>query len=564
MRIVDNFEGRALRRLVVHLVLGVASLTGAAMLGACTGVIGDAPATGGAAAAGPTAGATTPTAVVTDLPLARLTRTQYQNTIRDLFAPVVLPIVSPATDAIVDGYDDNVSAQTPGAAAIEGYHTAAVQVSNAAMANPAVLGCAPTSRAEEDDCANQFIASFARRAYRRPLTAEDTTALMALYTSVRTDGDDFKTAMAETIQAILQSPHFLYRVEIGAPVEGKPGVVALQPYEMASRLSYLLWDTMPDEVLFGAASELTTVDGIEKQARRMLLDPRAHDAMRKFFGQWLEFDRMNDLVKDYTAFPKFGSAVTEAMRQSADKFVDDIFFGNGSLTKLLTDDHAWVNDALAPTYGVPAPGSNELTLVQVDPTQRSGILTNAGVMAGFAHALDDAPVLRGKFVLSRFMCAPPPPVPANLPPPAEGTTVVAKTTRERQSLVHEQPACAGCHHAIDGIGFGFEHYDAVGAWRTEDGGEQVDASGWLPDIAELTGPFDGAIELAHKLAASPTVHACMASQFTRFAFGVSGTEVDRDKLAPVVAEFESKNLDMRELVVAITKSEAFRTRIVTR
>lgn len=541
------------------MALGVAGLMGAGTLGACTGEIGGGMPRDGAGTTPPTQEGTRPAAAgEVEQPFARLTRSQYENTIRDLFAPTVLPVVSPATDVTVDGFDNNVLAQTPGAAAIEGYRTAAVQASNAAMANAqAVLGCTPASRAEEDDCANKFVASFARRAYRRPLTSADTSKLIALYASMRTDGDDFRTAMAQTIQAVLQSPHFLYRVELGAPIEGKPDLVALQPYEMATRLSYLLWNTMPDEALFAAAPELTTVDAIEKQARRMLADPRAHDAMRNFFSQWLDFDVMNNLVKDRAAFPTFGPAISDAMRQSAEKFVDGIFFGTGSLTTLLTDDHAWVNDALAPIYGVPAPGSTELKLVKVDATQRSGILTNAGTMAGFAHALENAPVLRGKFILSRMLCVQPPAVPANLPA-GDPTKVVAKTTRAKMELSHEQPACKGCHHSLDGLGFGFEHYDAVGAWRTEENGEKVNAAGWLPDVADLTGTYYGAVELSKKLAASPTVHACLVSQLTRYTYGAS--EVNRDKLAPLVAEFTSKNLDMRELVIAVTKSEAFRTR----
>jgi hypothetical protein len=231
----------------------------------------------------------------------------------------------------------------------------------------------------------------------------------------------------------------------------------------------------------------------------------------------------------------------------------------------MTDDHAWVNDDLAAIYGVAAPGTSTLTRVQLDPSQRSGILTNAGLMAAFAHQTADSPVLRGVFVLRNVMCKdlPPPPPGVNTSPPASSGG--AMTTRQEFATQHEQGSCASCHHTIDGIGFGFEHYDAVGAWRTQDDGLPVDSSGWFTGDydSSLTGTFDGAVELGQKLAQSPTAQACLAKNWLRYALGVDHTGIDTKGLTPIVDAFSAAQLDMHALVIAVTTSDAFLTRVIS-
>ena len=520
----------------------------------------------GAGAAGPGPDNDTPAAAS---PLSRLTSEQYAATLRDLFAPIAVPEVSLPANLTVEGFENNAGTQTPGAALIDALHASAVAVASAAMKSQAdLLGCAPKARAEEDACASAFVAKFAGRAFRRPAAAAEVADLIKLYTELRSDGTtDFAAAMTLVIEAVLQEPDFVYRVEIGTPIAGDAGRVALTPHEVASRLSYLLWNTMPDEALFAAAEsgELATTDGVEKQARRLLADPRAHAAVLKFHSEWLRFSKMSAITKDAAMFPAFTPATAAAMRASAEQYVDSIFFGEGTLTALLTDTHAWVDDDLAAIYGVAPPGGAGLKLVSVDPKQRSGILTNAGLMAGFAHDTSDSPVLRGVWVLDRFLCNVPPPPPANVntTPPA-GTTGKPMTTRERFATQHEQGSCAGCHHTIDGVGFGFEHYDAVGAWRTTDSDLPVDATGWIGEgNGDVAGEFDGAVELGHKLAASSSVHACVTSSWMRYALGVDHKGIDKKGLAPVLEAFEKSQLKLPELVVALAKSDAFRTRPVT-
>lgn len=508
-------------------------------------------------------GTTNPRAV----PVAHLTSLQYANTVSDLFAPVAVPAQTLPSDVVVGGFDNNASAQSPSAALIDAYHTAAVSLATAAMGAPsALLGCTPATRTDEDQCAQTFLGTFATKAFRRPLTGSELPNLVALYTSRRTAGDDFPMAMTLCIEAVLQSSAFLYRVEIGTPVAGKPNLVQLTPYEMASRLSYFLWNTMPDGTLMASAASgaLASASGVQTQARRMLADPRAHDAIVHFHAGWLRFDTMNDLSKDPTAFPSFDATVNAAMIQSAQKFVDGVFFFGGTLPMLLTDAHAWVNDSLAPLYGVASPGSAQLTLVSVDPNQRSGILTNAGLMAGMAHASQDSPVLRGVFVLDRLMCDPPPDPPAgvNMTVPAPAPTK-PETTRQIFATTHEQGTCAGCHHKIDGIGFGFEHYDAIGHYRTTDDGLPVDSSGWFPDgETDLSGTFSDAVALGKKLSTSGAVQACVVSQWLRYGLGVNSTGIDVTKIKPLTDAFSASGLKMSELVVALVQSDVFRTRLV--
>lgn len=541
------------------LTLRLLPLLAPLLTAACVGVIGD-PSPGAGPGEDPASKKPAPS------PLSRLTSPQYDNTLRDLFAPIAVPSVTLPASVAVEGFSNNAATQTPSAALIEALSANAIAVATEAMkSKDTLLGCAPTTRAEEDQCAGDFVQRFARRAFRRPVEPAEVEDLIKLYTDLRLDPTtDFAAAMTLVLEVVLQSPELVYRIETGDPSPTAADVVTLRPYEIASRLSYLLWSTMPDEALFAAAASgaLATPEGIEKEARRMLADPRARAAVLGFHRAWLRFSKMDDLAKDQTLFPGFTADTAEALRDSADRTVDWAFFEDGKLDALLTDARAFVNDELAPIYGVAPPGTSELTLVSVDPKQRSGILTHAGLMAGFAHQTADSPVLRGVWVLDRFLCSEPPPPPkgvnATLPAP---TTSAPTTTRDRFATQHEQGACASCHHIIDGIGFGFESYDAIGAYRTQENGLPIDASGWFsPGQGDLTGAFEGAVELGKKLVQSTTVHTCVASSWMRHALGVDHKGISEAGLRPVVEAFEASGLDMRELVVALTKSDAFRTR----
>ncbi|MFT3835407.1 MAG: DUF1592 domain-containing protein [Myxococcaceae bacterium] len=501
-------------------------------------------------------------------PLPRLTSAQYNNTLADLFAPIAVAPQQLPGEVVIESFDNNTTVQTPSAALITAYQQSAQSVAEAVMTAPsAVLGCTPANRAAEDACATQFIATFLPKAFRRPVDTDERDAYGGFYTQLRSDGTtDFPTAMTLVIEAVLQSPDFLYRVELGAPITGQPDRVQLTPYEIANRLSYLVWNTMPDDALLAAAAsgDLNTAEGLATQAQRLLADPRAQGAVGRFHRQWLKLDKLQGQTKDPVLFPNFDASTVTHLQQSAQLYVDHQFFSGGTLASLLTDDHAYVDDTLADIYGVSSPGPS-LQLVQVDGTQRSGILTHPALLAAFAHPSSDSPVLRGVFVLDNVMCSglPPPPAGVNTSLPAQSDGGVM-TTRQEFATQHEQGGCASCHHTIDGIGFGFESYDAIGKWRTQDQGLQVDSTGWFTAKYDdqLSGDFDGAVQLGQKLAKSPTVQRCFAQNWLRYALGVGHTGVDKQMLAPIVTAANAQNDSLEAFVIAVIQSDAFNTRVV--
>jgi hypothetical protein len=505
-------------------------------------------------------------APLTATPLARLTSTQLELTLRDLFAPTPIPAVTLPVEGKVEGFDTNTAAQTPSAILIEDLRATAITVAEAVMKTPQpVLGCAPTSPADEETCAQSFVAKFTARAYRRPLAPEEQASLLTLYHAFRSDGSSFVTSMTLVLEAILQSPAFVYRLENAIGPSESPGRVRIGAYELANRLSYFFWNTMPDAELAAAAAngELDTRDGVEKQARRLLADPRARASFSRFHGQWLKLDRIASVTKNSTLYPGFTTKTASSLGRSAFAFAERSFFEDGHLGALLTDDHAFVDAETAALFGVTSPGAT-MSFVPVDKTQRAGILTHPGVLAALGNESEHSPILRGVYVLDGFLCAPPPPPPKNVPPPPAPNAAQPKTTRERLSTQHEQGTCADCHHRIDGVGFAFEHYDATGAWRTKDSGFDVDASGWFPAGSDPAGTFDGAVELARKLAASRAVESCVAEHWYRYALGVASRDVDSAQLGPIVDQFVARDSDMRELVIALVTSEAFRSRIEDR
>ena len=500
-------------------------------------------------------------------PLARLTNLEYRNTLTDLFPGITVPAVDLPADNVVEGFDNNAKAQTPSASLIEQYRVSAQAVGAAVSANlTTALPCKAGTSAEQDACGKQWIDTFVPRAFRRPLTTDERTRLNALFASAKTSYG-FPTAVSMVVQAVLQSSSFLYRVEFGAAAKG--GVAPLTGYEMASRLSYFFWDSMPDQELMDAAASgaLDTPVGVEDQARRLLDNPKAHAAVSNLFRQWLRFDKMDDMQKSANAFPSWNDSVATSLRNSTAKFVDRVFWEmDGSLSALLTDNSTFVDANIASIYGVTAPaaksGAASMTLMETNGEQRSGILTQAGLMAAFAHETTDSPVLRGVFVMDRLLCAAPPPPPPGVTGSITETSTGAMpmTTRDRFAQTHEAGECATCHHTIDGFGFGFEHYDAVGKWRDTENGITVNAKGWISGTRDADGEFEGAVELGQRLADSAQVSDCVASQWFRYSLGLGASDVNSCNLAPVTKTFTDTKGDMRELMIATVTSDAFRKR----
>jgi len=374
----------------------------------------------------------------------------------------------------------------------------------------------------------------------------------------------FNTAVSMVVQGLLQSPQFLYRPELGGTA--KSGSAVLTGHELASRLSYFFWDTMPDEELIDAAGsgKLDSAAGVEMQARRLLDDPRARPAVAAFHRQWLRFDKMDSMQKSASMFPTWNAQVADSLRSSVSKFVEHVFWEmDGSLPTLLTDSGAYVNDDIASIYGVAKPGSANLVWSKTDASRRSGILTQAGLLAGFAHETADSPVLRGVFVMDRFFCTPPPPPPPGVTGSVTDETpagAMPMTTRDRFAMTHESGTCATCHHSIDGFGFGFSHYDAVGGWRETENGVAVNAKGWIANTRDANGDFDGAVELGKRMSASSQVSECVSAQWFRYALGLSADDADACTVAQISEALKDNQGDLREVLIATVSSDAFRHR----
>lgn len=533
-------------------------------LAACMGTIG-----GDGSGSGENVGEADGGLCVVDTPLRRMTRFEYDNTVRDLLGDDTRPASGLPPEEEIAGFNNQAAALTVSDLLAEQYMKIAEGIGARAVQRLESLlpSCDPAVDGE-DVCADAFIADFGRRAFRRPLAAEEKARLRGLYDWAKADPDlgTFHDGIELVIQAALQSPHFLYRPELGDPgvVEGTANVVKLSDWEIASKLSYMIWNTMPDDVLFDAAErgELSTREQIEAQARRMVADDRARDAIANFHEQWLLLTHMESINKDPGLYPAYHPGLRELWREEIHQLIEHVIFeGEGTLTALLTTSDGMMNQELAAFYGddvIEEPIGEGFERVALDPSRRAGILTTAALLATHAKPDQSSPVFRGKMVREQLMCETLPLPPNDLiiePPPLDPT----KTTREQFEEIGNSPECAYCHALMNPVGFGFEHYDAIGRWRDTQNDKPIDASGEIIGSysSELEGPFDGAVELAHKLAESDQVASCVASQWFRFSYNRTVTEHDGCNLDPVMETFRASGLDIRELIVALTQTDSF-------
>jgi len=509
----------------------------------------------------PGAPAACKTAQVGPAPLRRLTRDEYNNTIRDLLGDTSSPGNRFPSEDVREGFANDVAGQSVSQLLVENLQQAAEEV--AARANLAsVAGCTPASAAAEDGCLQQLIQRLGKRAFRRPVKSDETAALTAVFRMARADLD-FAGAAQTVIAAILQSPQFLYRIEntAAAPVAG---LVPLGGYEMASRLSYTFWGTMPDDALFAAADagQLVTREQVAQQARRLVASPRAQPVLASFYAQWLGINNIRTVSKDKKTYPEFTPALGDAMLAETQAFASWVQWeGDGKLQSLLTAPVAFVNTPLAKIYGLADPGSATAPKrVTVDPAQRSGILSLPGMMSVLATTMQSDPIRRGKFVRVQLLCqALPPPPPDVMAQPPE--LRAGATTRQRYQDHSANPACHPCHNLIDPIGFGFESYDGIGRFRTvENGGLPIDNLGELAGSRDADGTFRGAPELGKRLAASAEVGDCVARQWFRYASGRMDTAADACTLQTLGSAFAASGRDLRELLIAATQTDGFRFR----
>jgi hypothetical protein len=496
-------------------------------------------------------------------PLRRLTKVEYNNTVRDLLGDTTQPAYALPTELSGNGFGNDADQQPVPEVLAEGYESLAADIASRMTASPTLLGaldaCAsnPTS-ASESSCARTIIQKFVPKAYRRPLATGEADDYAALYQSVRAN-DTFASAIAAVIEAVLQSPDFLYRVEFGVADAANPSLKRPTGYEMATRLSYFFWKTMPDAQLTAAAErgDLGTSSGVRAQAERLVADAKTRDTVRFFFEGLLPLTGVTDEARDPLQYPSFSSAIGALMLTETRTYLDyEVFDGPGTWSGILTEPYTFVNQTLATYYGISGVTGDSFQKVPVDTTQRLGLLTQGAIMTGTTVTNFTNPVRRGAFILNQLMCR-------NLQVPI-GLMVTppdpysAATARERYSLHSKNSACAGCHQQLDPMGFPFENYDAVGLYRTTENGETIDASGAVPDMDD--GEVSGPLELIQKLAQNDEVQACFASKWLDFGYGQTlngGSPDDVCTREALAAKFREGGFNVKNLLVELTQTDGF-------
>lgn len=487
--------------------------------------------------------------------LRRLTSAQLTATVRDLFGEGV-PANKVFDDPLVLGFKrdaDKLVVRGLGAQQIMDY---AEEVARWAVANelPSLSPC----QKMDASCRKSFITSFGKRVFRAPLKDETISAYEKLFAAEPT----FAEGAEATIAAMLQSPLFLYRSEIGEPQSGNDARFTLTPHEVASSLSYLITGSMPDSALMAAADagELKTRAQIDEQVERLLDNGRSQDVVAEFMVDWLELSHLQTAVKEDKSL-EFDTQLRSDMLAETRAFVIDNFKQKGSLADLFTAKHTFVNANLSSLYKLNGVTGQSFSRVELPSGQREGgILAHASILAGHANATGSSPTFRGKLVRTRLLCQDLPPPPANLDtmlkPPGNATT-----TRQRFEQHATDAACAACHDMMDPIGYAFEHYDGFGRWRDQENGTPIDARGKVMEVEGGDVEIDGLQELSTFLSTSPDVQRCMVRFWSYFAFGKSAWSEDACTYEAVGKEAAEGGFSNDSVIRALTHAPHFTTRV---
>jgi hypothetical protein len=482
-------------------------------------------------------------------PLLRLSREQTLTSLRDLVGDV--PGLEAALGPAVTSSELGLIQADVSQLDLERYQSAADLVAAHVVAMP--MPCDAELRA----CARTFIEDFAARAYRAPLEDEaDLARHLALYDAGAATSHERGLELA--LRGILQAPRFVYRFEHGTSERVGALAVKLSGHEVAARLSYLFWNSLPDETLRAAADagELDGEAGVLAELGRLLADPRGQAVLPRFLGRWSHLAEVEGVTKNAALFPEWASASFRAgLRKQAEHFFAFVLdHEGGSLDALLGSRVTFANAELAATYYGGSTGS-EFTRLELPADRGAGMLTLPAFLALQAKPDESSPIYRGKFVRESLLCQTLLSPPADVP---EAPSVEpGVSTRERLRQHEVDPKCSGCHLLMDPIGFTFEHFDAIGRYRARDGDEPVDASGAIHMAGALDGPLDGVVELAARLAESTAVEECVARQWFRFALGRFEQDVDSCTMEGIVKEFRAQGASLQALPRALVTSPAF-------
>ena len=498
-----------------------------------------------------------------EVALRRLTNSQYNNTVRDLLGDRSSPANQFPPEDFVNGFKNQYASESLSPLLEDAYSGAAEKLARTAFRNGhPLVKCQPSAA-----CRGEFIRDFGFKAFRRPLEPAEAARYQALFEKEK----DFYAAAQLVVEAMLQSPNFLFHLE-------DTGNAKWRPFAAANRLSYALWDSMPDDALLAAAGrgDLDTPQGVEKAARRILDDPKARQALDEYVSQWLRFDRVLTATRERRAFPQFTPETAIAMTQEARRFVSGIVWGGQDFTTIFTVNYGQPNGDLARIYDVVPPASDYDRVEFPAESGRAGLLGQALFLTLTAKPDDTSPTARGLFVREQFLCQhvadPPPGVNTNLPPVTEAKPM---TNRDRMGTHATEKSCAGCHNLIDPIGFGFEKFDPIGKRRErqtlvfgETFGETkgprlkvtsvelpIDTHGQVAGIPNSA--FASPKELGAVLAASPQCQECMVKQYFRYVAGRAETPADRPLIRKVLEDFRRSGFRFPEMIISMMRAREF-------
>ncbi|PAY18974.1 hypothetical protein CKO51_13535 [Rhodopirellula sp. SM50] len=494
--------------------------------------------------------------------IRRLNKSEYNNTIRDLLGLDLHLADNFPSDDVAHGFDNVGDVLTIPPILFEKYLEAAATIAEKALADEqAKKRVLPREAASDDEqvaVARENVRQFASRAFRRPITEDESERLFAIMRNAFERGAPRDEIFQTVVAAILINPNFLFRVEQDPALDDEDGIRALDGYELATRLSYFLWSSMPDERLFelAASGELTNKEVLSAEAKRMLADPKSQALVDNFAGQWLQLRDVSLLMPDPVRFPDFDEPLRRAMRRETETFFEQLIRQDRSVLEFLDADYTYVNERLARHYGIDSIQGDSFQQVSL-PAGRRGVLTHSSILMLTSNPTRTSPVKRGKWILENFLAEPPPPPPADVPDLEEGGEVLG-SLREQMEQHRANESCAVCHRKMDALGFGMENFDAVGAYRERDGAYEIDASGELPGGVE----FDGADELMQILVQEKRQQfcKCLASKLLTYALGRGLTSYDRCTVNSALAAMENDGYRFSSLVQAIVTSDPFTMR----
>lgn len=499
----------------------------------------------------------------------RLNRSEYNNVIRDLMRINFKPAKDFPPDDSGYGFDNIGDVLSVSTILLEKYLLAAEKIAEQAVAVPPRGKSLPRARWTEFQkqyfkypipadnrrrIAEDFAQAFMRHAYRREVTREEIKAVLVLAKQAVDDGGSFEEGVRLAVQAVLISPHFLFRWELDGKPDNPRAIRSLNEFELASRLSFFLWSSQPDDQLLKCAQKGRLRKNLGSEVGRMLKDARAQSFVENFAGQWLELRNLDVYQPDKKLFPTFTPALRNDMRQETELLFAHVMRGNRSVLELLSADYSFVNARLAAHYGIPDVQGEKFRSVSLRGTSRGGILGHASILTITSDPNRTSPVKRGKYVLENILGTPPPEPPPDVPPLSESGEITG-TLREQFVKHRQDPTCASCHKVMDPIGFAFENYDAIGRYRTKDNGIPIDASGKL----ETGEPFKNATDLRRILLNRKREYfaRCITEKMLTYALGRGLEYYDKRTIDNIVTRLKKSNYRFSELVQGIVTSLPF-------